>query len=273
MRLITVLPILALWGCSDDSSKSGSCPQAAVKVFEKVVKGSTPDPQEVQELDSAMKNASDSDQVACEDLFVANEQAWEFVYGREGPSKMAAFKRLEGDMKKQATAEFVQALAMKIALAINGPSPQFGTNPSQFGNLHPPQFGNNPLPFGNNPPQFGNHQPPQFGNNPPQLRSCPAKLEAIFRKVIVEKVIGEQEIFGMDGAQPDDFRACLKIFLNDEKAWEFVHGNEGPSKMAEFKSFHGDKKGAAEMEFVIAFLGKFQAILRKAVAGGNLRKM
>ena len=178
MRIIAVLPILALWGCSDDASKSVSCPLAAVKFFEKVVKGSTPDPQEVQESDSALKNASVAEREACDDLFVANENAWDLVYGREGPSKMAAFKRLEGDTRKQAAAEFVRNLFMKIALGIKGNSPPYGNNPLPFGNnplpfgTYPPEFGNNPLPFGNNPLPFGNNPlpfgtyPPEFGNNP-----------------------------------------------------------------------------------------------------------
>jgi hypothetical protein len=301
MRIIAVLPILAFWGCSDDSSKSGSCPQVAVKVIEKVVKGSSPDPQEVQEWNSAMKNASESDEEACNDLVVANEQAWDIVYGKEGPSKMAAFKRLEGDTKKQAAAEFVRNLFMKIALGINGNSPPFvnnplpfgnnplpfGNKPPQFGNNPPPfgnnplPFGNNPIPFGNNPLPFGNHQPPQFGNNPPEFGSCPANLEAVFRKVIEVKVIGVQEILGMDGAQPAHYTACAKFFLHNEKAWEFVHGNEGPSKMAAFYRLLVDmeseaekvRREAAETDFIRGFLGKFQAIHRRAVAAGNLRQM
>jgi len=114
MRIAAVLPIFALWGCSEDSSKSGSCPQAAVKVYEKLVKGIAPDLQEIQELNSALKNASEADNNACDDLLVSNEQFWELAYGKQGPSKMAAFKRLEGDKKKQAAAEFAQALAMKM---------------------------------------------------------------------------------------------------------------------------------------------------------------
>ena len=133
------------------------------------------------------------------------------------------------------------------------------------------------------------------GHRDPLQSSCPANLEAVFRKVIEVKVIGVQEILGMDGAQPAHYTACAKIFLHDEKAWEFVHGNEGPSKMAAFYRLLVDMESEAEKvrreaaetdfirgflrkfqaktDFIRGFLRKFQAIHRRAVAAGNLRQM
>jgi hypothetical protein len=205
---------------------------AYVNVFSKVVQGINPDLQEVKESESALMNASDSDITECSRMLLESEQAWEFVHGKEGPSRMAEFKRLKEDNKLRAAVEFARAFVVKYNLRIYW-SP----------------------------------------GNSPQGGSCPAPIDAIFRKAIEGKEIGKQEILGNKDAQFADYIACAKIFLYDEKAWEFVYGKQGSSKMAEFKTLLGDKKDAAEMEFMEGFFLEIGALFMKAVAPGLLRQM
>ena len=127
MRIIAILPIVAFWGCSDDSRKSGSCPQAMIDSFEKVIQKDNLTPQEVKEIESFQESAPVEDFDACVTKFAHDERAWVYLHGKEGPSKMAEFERLDSsDKKKKAAKDFVESV-FYIAQAhgqIQKPGPQ-----------------------------------------------------------------------------------------------------------------------------------------------------
>jgi hypothetical protein len=68
-------------------------------------------PQEVKEIESFQESAPVEDFDACVTRFANNERAWVYLHGKEAPSKMAEFERLDSsDKKKKAAKDFVQSV-------------------------------------------------------------------------------------------------------------------------------------------------------------------
>jgi hypothetical protein len=63
-----------------------------------------------------------------------------------------------------------------------------------------------------------------------------------------------KSLFGESSNEYAD--ACIIGLLNDKKAWEFVHGVNGPTKMAEFESLNEGDREAAMGKFLDEFLKK-----------------
>lgn len=116
MRFVAVLAIFALWGCSKDSPKSGSCPEAVVKLFQKAIQGEGLDMNDANEIQSSLPKGSNEDDEACTNILLNDKKAWIFVHGGDGSTKMAQFERLSGDEKKTAGNKFVQEFITKAIL-------------------------------------------------------------------------------------------------------------------------------------------------------------
>jgi hypothetical protein len=79
--------------------------------FEKVIQEEKLVPQEVKELESFQQNAPEEDIDACFTRFANNERAWVYLHGKQGPSKMDDFERLDSsDKKKKAAKDFVRSV-------------------------------------------------------------------------------------------------------------------------------------------------------------------
>ena len=63
-----------------------------------------------------------------------------------------------------------------------------------------------------------------------------------------------QSFFGKSSNEDAD--ACIIGLLNDMKAWEFVHGVDGLTRMAEFESLNEGDREAAMGKFLDEFLKK-----------------
>ena len=113
MRFVAVLAIVALWGCS--SPKSGSCPEAVVKRFQKAIQGEGLDENDANEILSSLGGSNEDDE-ACTSILLNDKKAWIFLHGGDGSTKMAQFERLSGDKKKTAGIKFVQEFMTKAML-------------------------------------------------------------------------------------------------------------------------------------------------------------
>ena len=113
MRFVAVLAIVALWGCSKDSPKSGSCPSKIEKLFQKAIEGEGFDMKEGAELQSFFGKSSNEDADACIIGLLNDKKAWEFVHGVNGPTKMAEFESLNEGDREAAMGKFLDEFLKK----------------------------------------------------------------------------------------------------------------------------------------------------------------
>lgn len=76
-----------------------------------------------------------------------------------------------------------------------------------------------------------------------------------FEKVIQKEKLTPQEVKEMESFQEsapvEDSDACVTKFAHDERAWVYLHGKKGPSKMDDFERLDSsDKKKKAAKSFV-----------------------
>ena len=92
----------------------------------------------------------------------------------------------------------------------------------------------------------------------PRSGSCPKAVLTVLEKVLDEGKVDLREIIYVlgalkNGASQEDVNACMNAILEDKRAWNFVHKQDGASKKAEFEGLPAGAKQDATLQFFAEF--------------------
>lgn len=91
---------------------------------------------------------------------------------------------------------------------------------------------------------------------PLQSGTCPQDIMDSFEQVIQGKQLIPAAVGAMKNfkkiASKEDIDACVTSIVNDPRAWEYIYGNDAPSKIAEFKGLNSNKQKKAAYALVNA---------------------
>lgn len=89
--------------------------------------------------------------------------------------------------------------------------------------------------------------------------TCPSSARNAFETALK----GQKRVNQLDfnvGTNQDEINACVRLFTNDPRAWNYLYGGQGQARMQEFQKWDSRKQNLAA---VVAF----QYFIQKAASG------